>query len=150
MEGTPSQVWIGGGYPFPGLDGMGVSPSDVWMGGTPFPGLDWGYPLQMVWVGDTPSQVRTGRHLSRTGWVYPHPDLGRGPLPPRRSGPRVGGTPYHNSLTCSCYAVGGMPLAFTQEDFLVTVSFICATSSKQIILNECVIAGICCSTHLGN
>ena len=36
----------------------------------------------------------------------PHPDLGRG-------------TPNQNSIACTCYAAGGMPSAFMQEDFLV-------------------------------
>ena len=78
--GTPSQVWMVGGYlgyPQPGLDG-GTQ-------GTPMTGLgtphhDWmGYPPFPPWVGGVPP---------------PH-------------------------IASTCYAAGGMPLAFTQEDFLV-------------------------------
>ena len=53
--GTPICQWEeypltrsgwGWGYPFPGLDGDGGTPSQVWMGGYPFPGLDGGgYPF---------------------------------------------------------------------------------------------------------
>ena len=50
------------------------------------------------------------------GGVYlPHP------TPSSRSDPRKGGgVPLLEQLiACTCYAAGGMPLAFTQEDFLV-------------------------------
>ena len=51
---------------------------------------------------------------------YPHPDLGRG-YPPFHPGqvPGQGGrvTPNRNSIA---YVAGGMPLAFTHEDFLVS------------------------------
>ena len=33
---------------------------------------------------------------------------------------------------CTCYTVGGMPLAFTQEDFLVFLSFILKLNTGQI------------------
>ena len=89
-EGTPARS---------GCLGGGEYPSQVWMvgGGVPQPGLDGGgdpgYPLGQVWMmGGTP-------HPTMTGWGTP--------LPPPTS---IGST---------CYAVGGMPLAFTQEDFLV-------------------------------
>ena len=29
------------------------------------------------------------------------------------------GYPNQNSIACTCYAAGGIPLSFTQEDFLV-------------------------------
>ena len=45
------------------------------------------------------------------GRSTPHP----GQIPGRGGG----GTPYWNSIACACYTAGGMPLAFTQEDFLV-------------------------------
>ena len=46
---------------------------------------------------------------------------GRGGNPPIqvRSQDWGGGTPYWNSIACTCYAAGGMPLASTQEYFLV-------------------------------
>ena len=66
-----------------------------------------------------------------TGGGYPQPGLdgGRGTWgnpPPARSGWCGGGTPStpppigQSSIVSTCYAAGGMPLAFTQEDFLVS------------------------------
>ena len=109
------------------------------------------YPIRLTGghlTGGTPIHPDGGYSLPRSGWGYPsqvpHPDLGRGYPPPgpgkgvppcpdlrrgnpppiqNRSGPRMGGTPNRNRLACTCYTAGGMPLAFTQEDFLVlTVS----------------------------
>ena len=69
-----------------------------------------------------PTLVRSqegGRDLRGKGGVPPHPWMGWG-VPLSRSDPMgAGGTPYGNSIVCTYYAVGGMPLAFTQEDFLV-------------------------------
>ena len=94
-RGTPSQVWVGaypvpglGWYPNPGLGGGGT-PTQVWVGGYPNPGLGGGgTPSQVeVWVGGTKSQVWVGR--------YPIPGLGGYPgySPLARSGwwgvPRV-------------------------------------------------------------
>ena len=113
--GIPSQVW-GGGYPIPGLGGgwgvphlrSGGTPSKVWVGGYPIPGLGGypisglgrgypGYPHTEVWmVGGTPSQV----------WIV---GGAQGTPPPMRQ----------SSIASTCYAAGGVPLAFTQEDFLV-------------------------------
>ena len=66
-------------------------------------------------VGGVPSQVwMVGGTPARSGWLgwylgYP---------PPARSG---WGTPPPQtiSIASTCYAADGMPLAFTQEDFLV-------------------------------
>ena len=82
----------------------GGAGTPIWpTGGIPLPRSGWG---------STPSQVRTGG--------TPPPPAGWG-TPPRR-GPRSGGdTPNWNSMACTCCAAGGMPLAFTQEDFLVYV-----------------------------
>ena len=100
--GTPSGWW-------------GVPPSQVWMGrGTPFPGLD----------GDTPFPV-SGQEVPPAGGTpgRVHPP-GRGYLPPLPGGtPPTRGYPHQTSTACTCYAVGGMPLAFTQEDFLVRHCF---------------------------
>ena len=95
--GTTSQVWVGG-YPISGLGrggpgGGGGTPSQVQVGGYPIPGPG---------RGGTPSQVQVGG--------YPIPGPGRGvPVVP----------PPGIASTCYGYAAGGMPLAFTQEDFLV-------------------------------
>ena len=116
----PPCVMGGGGYPYPSQSGYPILP----IGGTPFPGLDggypiprsrWGYPVPRSGWG-TPSQVRTGVPLMQT-WVggYPRPDVGTG----------QGGTPNRNSIACTCNAAGGgMPLGFTQEDFLVIFYFL--------------------------
>ena len=54
------------------------------------------------------------------GGTYPHQSR----YPPTHVGTpphqgRYPPPPHWNSMACACYAVGGMPLAFTQEDFLV-------------------------------
>ena len=88
--GTPSQVWTGR-YPIPGLDGVAPHPAD----GYPISGPDRGYAIPGPDGGGglPPSKIRM---------VYPPP------LPIRRQ----------ISITSTCYAAGSMPLAFTQEDFL--------------------------------
>ena len=61
------------------------------------------------------------------GWGVPQPGLnGRGYPIPGVGVPSqvwmVGGTQppiRQSSIASTCYAAGGMPLAFTQEDFLV-------------------------------
>ena len=109
--GYPSQVW-GGGYP---ISGLGGTPSQVL--GYPISGLG-GYPhhrsggvphlrsggVPHLRSGGTPSQVWGGPHL-RSGWVPLSPEMGQGTPP--------------SSIASTCYVAGGMPLAFTQEDFLV-------------------------------
>ena len=128
----------GGGVPQPGLDGGGY-PSQVWMvGGVPQQGLDggggtsarsgwWGVPPSQVWMVGVPGQVLGTPHHpdlagvpppTMTGWGTPHHDwMG---YPPTMTG---WGTPHHDppppSIASTCYAAGDMPLAFTQEDFLV-------------------------------
>ena len=136
--GTPTQVWMVGvpsTPPPPGLNG--VPPTQVWMVGVPWvppPGLDevpptqgiphqdwmrypphhqdWmGYPPTQVWmVGGTPHQdwmryPPTQGTPTRNGWGTPHPGLDGGgtPAPPpiRQS-----------SIASTCYATGGVPLAF--------------------------------------
>ena len=95
---TPTWAWEGGTYPHPHapcphLDmGRGTPTcSSIWT---------WGrIPPAQTWEGGTP----------------PHLDLGRGypcPPPPIRR---------QSSIASTCYPVGGMPLAFTQEDFLVSL-----------------------------
>ena len=89
----------GGGYLLSGLDGR--VPTQVWVGG---------YLLRSGW-GYLPWEGGGGTYLGR----YPLPRIGTPP-------PRVGTPPPHqNSIACACYAVGGMPLAFTQENFLVSI-----------------------------
>ena len=86
------------------------------VGGVPQTGLDGGgYPGQ-VWM--------VGGYLG-----YPQPGLDGGGAPPW-PGLDVGGTwgtPHppirQSSIASTCYVAGGMPLAFTQEDFLVIQFF---------------------------
>ena len=117
-----------GEYPIPGLDGGGT-PSQVW--GVPHPRSGWGVPgvcPSKVWmVGGTPSKVwmeylptttMTGWGISSptmTGWGTPHHHdwMSNPPTLPIRQ----------NSIASTCYTVGGMPLAFMQEDFLFNKFF---------------------------
>ena len=74
------------------------------------------YPHPVPIGGGYPSQVSIGYPIPhwdwmgvspvRTRWGYPHRDW-------------MGGTPRkQNSRVSTCYATGGMPLVFKQEDFL--------------------------------
>ena len=117
IRGTPSSwQW------YPHLANGRVPPSGWWEGvtkGTPS-GLDapiktgWGYPIDI-------------------GLEYPYPSLQSGldGVPPVRTG---WGTPSpvrrQSSKASTCYAVGGMPLAFTQEDFLVSCCSLSSGTSK--------------------
>ena len=92
--------------------GGGVPSSQVRTGGYPILGQD----------GGTPSQVRTGGGIPhpRSGWGVPPPpppSAGWG-TPRSMSQVRIRGYPNWNSMACTCYAAVGMPLAFTQKDFL--------------------------------
>ena len=84
--------------------GKGCPPSQVRMGGG----------------GVYPTQVRTGVPHTRSSpigrmGVTPPPSAGWGTPLPSRSQVRTGGggTPNWNSIAYTCYAAGGMPLAFT-------------------------------------
>ena len=138
--GTPGLDDWGG---TPGLDGGGYPRSGWW--GVPSPGW-WGVSHSWM-VGSTQVLDGGGVPHPRCGWWgVPHPRFGWWRYP--RSGwwggtssqvwmvevPQVwmvGGTPVldggypgyppirQNSIASTCYPAGGMPLAFTQEDFLV-------------------------------
>ena len=71
------------------------------------PGLGYPYP---------PLQNRTGVPLARTGLGYSPPPSGQD----RTGVPGYTSPPNQINRVSTCYTVGGMPLAFTQEDFLVT------------------------------
>ena len=57
------------------------------------------------------------------------------------------GYPYRSSVACTCYVAGGVPLAFTQEDFLVCDVFIttCVRSKRE----STVFTGVCLLTFQG-
>ena len=135
-EGYPSQVWmVGRGYPitggYPGqvfmVEGYLGYPSARPGHGTPSPPWDGVPPIIKTWLGypppwdglpppPPPSRLNQGtphhQDLARvpSAWdgVPPTPDVGWGTPPTRQS-----------SIASTCYAAGGMPLAFTHEDFLV-------------------------------
>ena len=141
----------GGGTPY--TDGGRVSPFRSRLGGlphpltggTPFPGLRRGYPIH--WIGGYPlpsSRWGGGGYPIHWWRGIPFPGPGRG-CPPSRS--RQGGTrvtpptwtwtgggvyPDRSRIACTCYAAGGVPLAFTQEDFIVSNSF--STQTLNLIL----------------
>ena len=106
VGGNPILGLMVGGYPIPGLM-VGVYPiPGLMVGGVPHPRSDGegylGYPPGQVWMvegtqGTPPGQVRMGYPPTMTGW----------------------GTPLHQHSEHLLYAAGGMPLAFTQEDFLI-------------------------------
>ena len=56
-----------------------------------------------------PSQVQAGGRWTVGGYPLPRSRQGGGDSPIRRQ----------SSIACTCYVAGGVPLAFTQEDFLV-------------------------------
>ena len=89
-KGYPPTIGTGWRYPPPNL-GRGYPHAD----------LGRGYPSVQIWERGTPP-VQT--------W-----EGGTPPIQVRLGG---GGTPNRN-IACTCYAAGGMPIAFTQEDFLV-------------------------------
>ena len=102
--GTPSSWW--GGYPILSPGGGVPHPVD-W--GYPIPGPGGGYPIQLT---VPPVQDWMRYPLSRTGWgTPPCPRLDGVPPPPVRRQSSI--------ASSTCYVAGGMPLAFTQEDFLM-------------------------------
>ena len=139
MGGTLSQAQVGG-YPILDLGGtpsqVRGTPSQVWRVYCPRSGG-----VHHPRSGGTPSQVWGGPHLRGV----PHPSLGgTWGTPPTRSGwgtplTRSGcGNPPPNqvwirqsSIASTCYAAGGVPLAFTQEDFLVFT--VCMSRNNQPI-----------------
>ena len=104
VGGTPSQVWMVQGYPE-----VPPTRSGWWGGtwGTRQPGLD----------GEGVPRVP----LTRSGWwgipgVPTRPGLDGVPLLTRSA--------LDSSIARTCYAAGGVPLAFMREDFLVENNFV--------------------------
>ena len=117
-----SQVSVntGGGVPQSQVLSQVSGPRSFPLGGTPvpgsFPGPFWGgYPSP----GRGVPQSWPGGYLS-TGYS-PGQDRTGVPLSPPPGQVRMGYPPGQNSRASTYYAAGGMPLAFTQEDFLVFV-----------------------------
>ena len=103
--GTLSQVWMQG-YPIPGPDrGITYHPRSGSAGWYPIPGLEKGGTSSQVWIGDTTIQDEDGR--------YPPPVqdwMGFSPPTPSAKQSRA-------------MAAGSVPLAFTQEDYLIWLKF---------------------------
>ena len=134
-EGTVFSLFVsshlGGVLPQSGLGGVphlrsgrGGTPSQVWLGGYPIPGLGGrGYPILGLDGVPPPTRSGWGTSLPRPGMGYPpRPGTGNPPgtwegLPPLQTWDWV--PPPTWDIASTCYVAGGMPLAFTQEDFLV-------------------------------
>ena len=99
-----SRCSLGRGWvPDPSLDGGGPNPA-LDGGGVPDPALDWGGPNPALEGG--------------------YPNLGWGGAPsPGGAHLRVPRYPPGIASTCYGYMAGGVPLAFTQEDFLVNYNY---------------------------
>ena len=126
----PRSRW-GGGVPLP-RSGQGVSPSfpaggvspsqgyppphpDLGRRYSPLPGPEKGYPTPGPGKGVPPASTWEGLPPSPPG-------PGKGIPPPvqvRSKDRGGGGYPNQNSIECTFYAAGGMPLTFMQEDFSV-------------------------------
>ena len=95
-----------------GAAGGGGVPCQVQLGGGTLPGSGWEGALAggVPWLGGYPGRGGTlagGGTLARGV-----PWLGGGDT-------LAGGVPSLDNIGSTCYTAGGMPLAFTQEDFLV-------------------------------
>ena len=139
----------GGGYPVSGLHWGGgtpfqvwteCTPSQVWMGGTSSQVWTGVYPILLTGVGwGTPSQVQTGGTPSCwwgvpqgtpiQDWIGYPPGLRLDGVPPIQGW--MGYPPPQSKA--GCYVAGGVPLAFTQEDFLVSHGL---TSRSRSGINE--------------
>ena len=135
-------------YPFQDQDG-GTLGTPISRMGYPHPDLGWGYPhLRQDGV---PPSAEWGTPWSRPGTggtphqqndVPPSPDLGQGldGVPPIQDWM---GYPcpwldlvHPISKASTCYAAGGVPLAFTQEDFLVLRWNFSYSRSRTMILRH--------------
>ena len=86
--------------------------------GTPWHGgPTWGTPHQQGAPPRVPPRWQRGPCLGYPPAGELHPGY------PPAGGPHLGYTPL-TSTACTCYTAGGMPLAFTQEDFLVRIILI--------------------------
>ena len=104
--------------------------------GTPLVRTGWGNsPLARTGWG-TPSPARTGwgTPLAKIGWVPP-PWPGLDGVPPTRDWMGTPPSTRQSSTASTCYAAGGMPLAFTQEDFLVDIIMITYYNKRMTKIN---------------
>ena len=133
---------LAGGTSIPGLDrgcllpdgGTPSSPGQGVLQGTPCPGQDGGTPLSRTGWG-TPLSGLDGVPLCQgLNGVSPPPNprldgVPSSPPPPSKTGwgTLIPPPPIkrQSSMASTCYAVSGMALAFTQEDFLVMLGNVC-------------------------
>ena len=110
---------------------------------TPWPGQNRGtqgtYPHQ-VRMGEgypkvPPHQVRMGEGVLQDTYPPPRSGWGDPPPPPPPHRPGQGSCGYLGPRTC--FTAGGMPLAFTQEDFLVT--YMCVQAASLLIESRIVL-----------
>ena len=94
---------------------------------SPHPGGGGWYPIQ-PWTGGVPDPaLDRGGTPTLDGGGLPHPiSGGGGGTPSHLWGGCTPGTPPPAGIASTCYgyAAGGVPLAFTQEDFLVVELFL--------------------------
>ena len=110
-DGRLVSLCLSGGYPSQ-VQPMGV-PSQVQLGGTSARSSKEGTPARYLGNLPPPSQVRTRGEGSPAGGYPGYPLAGYPGYPPCRI------PPGQESTRSTWYAAVGMPLAFTQEDFLV-------------------------------
>ena len=85
-----------------------------------------------IWGGVTPS--------GRWG-VPPHHQDSMGYPPPSGLDGWMGVLPISGSRASTCYAAGGIPLALTQEDFLVSIGYFVNTPSTRTVKFQCFFHG---------
>ena len=131
--GHPLPSWCGVPISFP----MGVTPSfptgvtpSFLIGVVPHPRSEWGVPQFQARMGVLGIPLHPAQVPSQDRGCPPPPGPRSGWGVPWESGPGLvqgqdgGKYPNWNSTACTCYAAGCVPLAFTQEDFLVTPNFV--------------------------
>ena len=124
---------MGRGYPVPGPDWGVPHPRSGW--GVPHPRSGQGVPCpRSRWGGYPVSGLDRGYPIPGPNGRYPHPRSGWGTSVPPPPQSRLDGVIPHPGLdgvtpplpvgglirkASTCYTAGVVPLAFTQEDFLV-------------------------------
>ena len=96
------------------------------------PHVDGGYPHPSWWRGYTHPSQWGGTTILPDGRGVPPSQIrmaGGSSIPGQDQGERY--PPKWNSIACTCYTAGSMPLVFTQKDLLVKTVF-SATSQKYI------------------
>ena len=69
------------------------------------------------------------------GWGTPQPWMGYPRGPGMGYPPNLGwDTPPPPGIGSTCYVAGGMPLAFTQEDFLVSGAVLCQFKDHLLVM----------------